>query len=145
EVVWVAFRIGLPEGVSRSGAALQWIPAHRAFDQSDRRQHEEENDREDDAARDVRHSFRKLHPELSWNNEQTRRNHAKQNERRASDDDDISGVEKLSTIKPPRSEQHKNAAHDQPKLFLCSEATWHQLLASALTGVFRFSSSPAIQ
>src|SRR6185369_3511978 len=54
-VLWITLPLGirLPEGVSRSGAALEWVPTHRTLQQPDRRQHQKENHEQDDAAGDV--------------------------------------------------------------------------------------------
>src|ERR1051325_9229485 len=71
-----ALRISMPERLARARTSLQRIPARRAFDQTDRRQHQKENDSENDPAGDVGHSLRKLHPPLTSDAQKARQHGA---------------------------------------------------------------------
>ena len=116
---------------------MQRIPAEQAFDKTDRRNYEEEDESQNDSGRHERESFRQCHPCFVWQNQSPWKQHGQNDKHHANGQSNMRQARKLSAIEPPGTQQNQNAADHEtefsfdPKRFLSNHLLVHYKVHTA--------------
>src|SRR5712691_12620535 len=98
--VALPLRVRLPVRIGRFGATMQRVPSGPAFDETNRRDDNKENESENDSRADESQTLRQSHPRLVWIDQRARKRESEQHQHRPQRQSDRRNAVKLATINP---------------------------------------------